>query len=801
MDTLTSDIRFAVRSLAKSKLFTLVALLSLALGIGANVTVFSVVNALAFKPLPYAAPERLVDLHETSATKLCGGCGVGTSYDGFIDWKRDARSFAQMAAFHERAFSVSGTEAAERVSGALVSAGMFEMLGVHPILGRDFSDEDDRVGAPAVAILSHSLWTTRYGADRRIVGQTIRVNGTAHTVIGVMPPSFEFPEIAKLWLPFTPNATRATRDQRDYDVIARLRDGVSVQDAGAEMRTIAAALEARYPETQKEWSAGVTPLREDLREQPVSVYWAFMGAIGLVLLIVCANLAGLMLARGAQRQREIAIRLAVGATRSRIVRTLLTESLLLSIVGGAIGLLIASWGVDFAGRAIGSRVPFYIHFDVDRAAITFCLAIAIGAGVLFGLFPALGSSRPDVNRTLKDASHTVRRSAARGLLVIAELALAMMLLASAGLLTKSFIKISAPERGYDESHLLTGVLQFLDVRYHDRAQLAAAQRDIATRLAAIPGATASTVERMDFIAGFGANDVPIRAEGVARIPAGVSPRFYHVISPGYFAAVELPVVAGRGFDDRDRDGTERVVMINKRMADALWPGGGAIGRRIKLGVADSLPWLTIVGIVGDVSGGDRQGSQPRNYAYVPLAQAPGTDISLAIRSGNPLSLIPAVRSAVRAVDPDLPVLALQTAEQQRRANYWPYELNALVMGLFAVFAILLSMVGLYGVIAYSTAQRTREIGVRLALGAESLHVVRMVLAQGSRLVVIGVLAGVGGSALALRALGAMLFGVSPIDLPIYAAVAALLSIIALAAVWLPARRAARISPLEALRAE
>jgi putative ABC transport system permease protein len=802
MDTLLNDIRFALRSLGKSKMFTAVAVVSLALGIGANVTVFSVVSALAFQPLPYAQPERLVDLHEWSATRLCGGCGVGTSYPGFIDWRDHVHSVSRMGAYTEHGYAISGTEAAERVSGAIVSAGTFDMLGVHPLLGREFSDEEDRVGGAPVVMLSHALWTRRYGADRRLVGQTIRVNGVPHTVIGIMPPGFGFPEYAEMWLPFVPNAAGGGRDSRDYDVVARLRDGISVEQAEAEMKVIAKSLADRYPETQKEWTAGASSLRKQMRAMPESVYWAFLGAIGFVLLIVCANIAGLMLARGAKRQREIAIRLAMGATRRRIVRALLTESLILSIGGGALGLIAAMWGVDLAVKAIGRQAPFYIHFGLDGLSLAFCLGVSILTGVLFGLFPALGTSRPDVNRTLKESSVTVKRSAVRGLLVIAELAMAMVLLAGAGLLTKSFLRISAPEQGYDDSNLLSGMLQFLDVRYRDPAQLGAAQTAIAERIAAIPGVAASTIDRAEFIAGFGQGDKKIQAEGVTDVPVGVSPRFYHVVAPGYFRAVELPVLAGRAFDDRDRAGTERVVMINKRMAEALWPGVSPIGRRIKLGPDDSLPWLTVVGLVGDVGGGDRAGSQQRNYAYVPATQKAGAEVTLFIRAARaPLTLANAVRGAVRAVDPDLPVLGLSTVEQQRRGNYWPYELNAIAMSLFAAFAILLAAVGLYGVIAYNTAQRTREIGVRMALGAEAKHVIAMVVGQGGRLVAIGVLVGAAGSALLLRALDVMLFGASPVDPPIYASVAGVLVLVSLAAAWVPARRAARISPLEALRAE
>jgi putative ABC transport system permease protein len=801
MDALISDLGFALRSLRKAKLFTLVSLASLALGIGACVTIFSVVDAIALRPLPYVEPDRLVDLHETSATKLCAGCSVGTSYAGFTDWRAAARSFSRMGTYLERPFAVSGTEAAERISGALVSADVFPLLGTAPALGRGFTADDDRVGAPPVVLLSDALWTRRYAADRRIVGATIRVNGVAHTVIGVMPPRFKFPEYAELWVPAAPNAVGGPRDQRDFGVVARLAPRVSLETADAELHAIAKGLEARHPE-QREWSAGVSSYRSAMRELPVSLSIALLGAVGFVLLIVCANVAGLLLARGVDRRREIAIRAALGASRGRIVRHLLAESLVLSLAGGALGLVVALWGVELAVWAIGVTPPFYVEIGVNRASVIFCAGSSILAGLLFGLLPALRSSSTDVQTALKDGATTVRRSALRGALVVGELALSMVLLAGAGLMMKSFVRISAPEQGYDARHLITGSLEFNDVKYRERPRLIAAQRRLAQELDRLPGAISAALERVDFLAGFGQSDRSIIAEGVSSTPAGASPRFYHVVSPGYFTTIKLPIVAGRSFTDADRDGAERVVIVNRRMAEMLWPSSTALGRRIKLGPVDSLPWLTVVGISGDVRGGGREGSQLRNYAYVPMAQAPGESATILVRAADAQSRVTdALRAAIRSVDPDLPLVGVQTTEARQRDQYWAYELFALVMGCFAGFAILLAAVGLYGVIAYTAAQRTREIGVRIALGAEPRHVLAMIASQAGRLVAFGILAGAVSSALMLRLLEAMLFGASTIDLPIYAAVAMFLGLVTMGAVWLPARRASRIDPLAALRAE
>ena len=798
MDALVSDIRFAFRSLAKSRTFTVVALLSLALGIGANVTVFSLVNALAFKALPFPEANRLVDLHELSATKLCAGCGVGTSYPGFIDWRANTRSFSQMGAYIERPFNISGTENAERIGGALVSAETFPLLGAHPVLGRSFTQDDDRVGATPVVMLGDAIFARRYGSDRRIIGQTIRVNGVPHTVIGVMPPRFRFPEFADLWVPFAPNAAGGTREERDFGVVARLMPGVSMAMANEEMHVIAKSLEERYPE-QKEWTAEATPFHIS-EALPGSMYGALLGAVGFVLLIVCANLAGLLLARGAGRQREIAIRLALGATRRRIVRHLLTESVILSAAGGALGMLLTAWAVDVIRTVAADRLPYYVTFDVDRATLVFSLGVSILTGLLFGLLPALRASAPDVHTTLKESSTTIKRSMTRGLLVIGELALAMILLAGAGVLTRSVVRLATPEQGREELDLLTGDLEFLDARYSDSTLVQSTVTSILERLQTAPGVASASAHAFQFVAGFGRADRSIRAEGAdTSLARSVSPRFAFVVTPGYFATERLPVRAGRAFNAQDRIGSQPVVMINQRMADVLWHGQSPLGRRIKLGSADSLPWLTVVGVAGDITSRDTVA----HYAYVPFAQsARNQRVTLLVRgSADPLSLVATVRAAVRSVDEDLPILALQTVRQQRRSNVAPYQLYATTMGSFAAFAILLAAIGLYGVVAYNAAQRTREIGVRIALGAEPKHVVALIAGQGGRLVVLGIVLGTAGSMLLLRVLRAMLFGASPIDLPVFTAVALLLVFTAALAIWLPARRAARIDPLEALRAE
>ncbi len=798
-----SDLRYAIRGLLKSKLFSAVALASLALGIGANVTVFSIVNTLLLKPLPYAEPQRLVDLHEFSATKLCAGCGVGTSFQGFNDWRASARSFSGMGAYLERPFVVSGTEMADRIGGAVVSAETFDVIGIHPALGRGFVGSDDRIGAAPVVMLSDALWNRRYGGDRRIVGQTIRVNGVAHTVIGVMPPRFKFPEFAELWVPVTPNAGSGTRDQRDFGVVARLKPDVSLATADAEMVVLAKGIEAQYPETQAEWTAHASPLRSNFSDIPAPALGILLAAVGVVLLIVCANLAGLLLARGTSRQREIAIRLALGATRAQIVRHLLTESVLLSLAGGALGMLVTMWGVDLAVNGFRTQLPFYIDFSIDWRTAAYCVVVSMATAVMFGLVPALRVSRPDVHTTLKEVGTTVRRSYLRGFMVIGELALALILLAGAGVIAKSMIRLATPDGNTKELDLVRGDVEFLDGRYQDRALVRTAVHEIVNGLERSPGVADVAGHYFQFIAGFGAQDRGIRAEGVDDATAlSVSPRFAFTVTPSYFETIGLPVVSGRRFDEQDRAGSAPTTIINRHMADVLWPGQSPLGRRIKLGTADSLPWLTIVGIVGDL--GSARGGIP-NYAYVPFDQATGDRLTLSVRSSaDPTSAIATIRAVARAVDPDLPVQGLQTVQQQRAATYWPYKLYSMTIGIFAAFALLLAAIGLYGVIAYNTSMRTREIGVRIALGAEAKHVQAMVVKEGGRLVVAGLLIGLAGAVVTMRALSAasaLMFGPNVSDVGLYGIVVLVLGGVALAAMWAPARRASRVSPLEALRAE
>jgi putative ABC transport system permease protein len=801
MDALARDIRFAVRSLAKSKLFTTVAILMLAVGIGVNTAVFSLVDATVFKPLPFRNARELVGVSEWSATKLCSFCQVGTSFPGFLDWRERTRSFAGVGAYSELAVAISGTESPERVTGAVVSFDLFPTLGVSPALGRGIRADEDRAGGERVVLLGNDLWRRRFRSDSNILGAAIRVNGESYTVIGVMPPRFKFPEFAELWLPLAHFAHSAPRTARDYDVIARLRTGVTLAQANAEVRSLALALEQQYPESQAEWTARVSSFRRDYAGETAKLWVVMLGAVTFVLLIVCANLAGLLLARGLGRQREIAIRTALGASRRQIVRQLLAESFVLAVVGGALGSILALWFVDLTLASIGTQIPFWLDFGIDARALAFCTAVSVATGVAFGLVPALRVSQPDVHATLKQSGQSLTgagRSRLRSGLVLVELALALVLLAGAGVLIKSFLYLR-PHSAYDTGRILTANVEFLDRRYEDRLQVLQVASQMVERLASTPEMNGVAMRRFDFLRGFGAEQNSLAGEGTRALPAGASPSFATVVTSAYFGIVDERLLNGRLFGLQDRLGSAPVAIVNAQLARQLWASDEPLGKRLKLGPADSLPWLTVVGVVAD----GRSDRSIRNRVYVPFAQSPGRPATLLVRTRqpDPLRFASDVRAIARSLDADLPLVGLKTVKQQDHDQYWPYEMVALFMSGFAALAILLAAVGLYGVIAFSVSQRTREIGIRRALGATERHVLLLVTGQGIRLVVGGIVLGVVGAVGLLQVLKSMLFGVSPVDPVVYVLVTILLGFVALLASYVPARRAARVDPMIALRSE
>jgi predicted permease len=797
MRGLLDDLRFSIRLLRRAPAMSAAVMASLALGIAANTAVFSFVNAVQFKPLPVADEARLVDLSETSRTELCAGCAVGTSYPTYLDWKAAATSFETFGAYREERFVVSGPGGPDRVGGALASAELFPMLGVRPSMGREFEPADDAPGAAPVVILSDVLWRSRFAADPDIIGSSAKVNGVARTVVGVMPPGFRFPEFAQVWLPLAPAAGEWARGDRSLSVVARLRRGVSLDVARAEMATLAAAQAVAHPATHGRWSATAVSLREDLTAETATASVVLLGAVAFVLLIACANVANLLLAQALARRRELAVRLALGATRMRVIRLVLAESLVLAAGGGAAGLLAALWLAGAVVAAVGMDAPYWIQFGVDWRVFAFCGLITVVAACLCGIAPAMQAARPQVAVELKEGEAASGGRGARRIrhtLIVGQLALALVLLACAGLLIKTVARTFRFDAGFDTSKVVVGDLNLEGPAFASPRAITALTATLFERLDR-PGLT-SAVSRTVFFAGFGAEARRMSAEGVDVVPAGASPRFYFAVSDDYFAVRELRLRAGRTFAAGDSD----AVVVNVTLAQRLWGDRNPLGARIRFGDAASrAPWLTVVGVV-ESEGTPLSARVAAPAAYVPFAAHPGREFALYVRtSGIAAELIPEVRAAVRSVDPDLPVEDLMTMEQMFAAWSAPARFVATLMTSLSAVALLLACIGIYGVMTYAIRQRSREIGVRLALGATPRQVRTLMARRGAGLVAVGIVIGAAGAWVSTRMLEGVLAGTSPTDPVVFASVAAILGAIGCLASWLPARKAAAIDPLAVLR--
>ena len=802
------DLRFALRTLAKSPGFAFVAIASLALGIGANSTIFSLVRATLMPTLPYRDVARLVDVYETSAD-LCPGCGVGTSYAAYQEWRARTRAFASFGASREDEFVVSGTDEAVRVPGALISATLFPTLGIQPALGRGFAEDEDRPGAPRVALLSYGLWERMFGADTSVVGRSVRVNGVPTTIVGVMPKGLGYPEFAQMWTPLGAVAVQGGRDDRTTDVVARLASGTTLEQGRSDVRVVGEQIAREHPAEYKGWSATASPVLDALRQDSGPPFLLLLGASAFVLLIACANLANLMLVRAGRREREVAVRLALGAGRARLVRMLLAESVIVSLAGGALGLLIALWGVDAVPRLIGTQIPFWIVFVVDWRVATFAFVLSGLTAMAFGLVPALRASRPNLVESLKEgvqsATASARRGRLRSALVVAQIACALVLLAGAGLMIKTFLRArNVTDLGYDPRGVLTANVHLLQPRYEDEAQVGAFAGAVQERLAAVPGITATSVEHTAFLGTFVGTLGNMTLEGTTTaVPDNIVPRFSKAVGNDYFRLLRIPLRRGRVFGVGDRAGAPGVVVVNEAAAQALWPNADPIGRRLKLGPPDAdRPWLTVVGVVASTIGSPLGRSRPTGFVYVPFAQQPGRPVALLARAAAaPADLAPAVRAEIRAVDPDAAVDAVTTMEASLGSWIGPVRFFVRLLGALASLAVGLAALGIYGVVSYAVAQRTREIGIRMALGATARGILRLVIAYGVTLTLVGVAVGIAGSFAITRVMRGILFGTSATDPVVFAAVSVLLGLVSVAACYAPARRAVRIEPIIALRQE
>jgi putative ABC transport system permease protein len=810
MNNLWLDLRYGARMLVKKPGFTLVAVLTLALGIGANTAIFSLVSAVLLRPLNYVAPEQLMLVWEDATA--AGFPRDSPAPANYADWKAQNHSFVDMAALDQRIYNLTGDGEPEMVLGYAANANFFPLLGVQAALGRTFTVEEDKPGTDKVVVLSHGLWQTRYGGERGIVGRAIQLNGEKYTVVGVMPPDFQFErQDVGLWAPLAFTSEQfADRGSHFLEVVARLKPGVTVAQANADMRVVMERIAAAYPDEEGGVSAAVVPLHDEFVGDVRRPFTMLLVAVAFVLLIACANIAGVLLSRAAARQREIAVRAALGASRWRIIRQLLTESLLLGGAGGALGLLLALWAFAFLQQLIPVGLRASTTLTLDLPVLGFTLAVSLLAGVIFGLAPALAASRTDLNEALKQGGgRSVFGAAQRWLrssFVIAEIALALILLVGAGLLVQTLAKLRGQ---YAELHLenvLTVRTQLLGDRYREQAQRVAFYDGVLQRVAHLPGVTAAGyTTAAPLLRKGGANGLTL--EGHETDPNTNYNANHRQISPDYFKAIGLALREGRTFNEQDTERTVPVTIINETMARAYWPGASPIGKRFKIGMPNGPnPWLTIVGVVADVR--QMGADEPvKAEMYLPYKQAAAFATFFAPRdlvvrtAGNPTSLVSSVRQAVHEIDPYQPLANIRTMSEVLSRETAQRRIGMILLTSFAGLALLLAALGIYGVLAYFVVQHTPEIGVRMALGAQRGDVLRLVIGKGMRLALAGVGVGLAGAYALTRLMRSLLFEVKATDPLTFGLLALLLTLVAFVACYIPARRATKVDPMVALRYE
>jgi putative ABC transport system permease protein len=807
METLLQDFKYGVRMLYKNRGFTAIALLALALGIGANTAIFSVVNSVLLRPLPYRDPQRLIMIWENYQQRG-GPEREWASPADFRDFRDQAQSFEHVAALVGWGPTLTGQDEPADLQGAAVSYDTFEMLGVEPALGRSFRADEDRAGAERVAVLSHNLWQRRFGSDPAIVGKNLTLGGESYAVIGVMPRGFSFPILkdTEIWRPITPALAAIPGCDRGcviLRVIAKLNPGVPIEAARAEMTALTSRLAEQYPESNKGVGATLVPLHEQLVGDVRPAMLVLLGAVGLVLLIACANVANLLLARAAAREKEVAIRAALGASRSRLIRQHLTESLVLAVIGGALGLLTAFWIVDLLVSVAPKGTPRIEEVAIDPIVLAFTFGTAMLTGIAFGLAPALLSSRTNFNSTLKeggrDTSATSRGARVRSGLVVSEVALALMLLIGAGLLIKSFINLQRVDPGFNPKSVLRIDVSLPRTRYPERNQSASFYKELLDRVAALPGVqSAGAVSSLPLSGGGTDSNFAIEGQPAAE-PDQRPVAWYSSVTPGYFRAMGIRLLKGRELTEADNADARKTVVISESMARRYFTDQDPLGKRIVFGGGNDP--REIVGVVSDVKFfGLNLDARPS--MYYPHAQNPARGMSLVVRTqGGPLSLAAAIRGQVSALDRNLAVSNVMTMEQLVGASLSEPRFVLLLLGAFASVAMLLSAIGVYGVVSYSVTQRSHEIGVRMALGAQMSDVLKLVVGQGMTLVLGGVGLGLIAAFALSRVMESLLFGVSATDLTTFAATSIILAAVALGACLVPARRATKVGPMESLRYE
>jgi putative ABC transport system permease protein len=799
------DLRYALRMLAKSPAFTFVAILTLGLAIGANTAIFSVVNAVLLRPLPYPQSEQLVRVFGTQPTLP----EAPSSPANFLEWRTENQVFEHIATYVGKGFNVTGTDKPERLIGARVSFDLFRLLRVRPALGRDFTAEEDRDGANPVIILSYEFWQRRFAGDPNAIGQTIKLSDQTYTIIGVMPRGFAFPSTrTEVWTPvaFSPGEA-ATRDTNFIDAVARLKPGVSLEQAQANMTAVAQSQAQRYPKSNFGIGVKVVSLQEQMVGNVRPMLIVLFGAVGFVLLIACTNVANLLLARAAARHREMAIRGALGASRSQVIRLLLTESVLLAIVGGALGLILAIWSLDLLVSLKPTNLPRIAEIGVNRTVFLFTAGVSILTGLLFGLAPAWQVSKSDLNEGLKESgrgSDAPRRHRLRALLVISEVALSLVLLAGAGLMIRSFSRLLAVDPGFKPDHVLTAFVSLPLAKYWKHEDQVAFYEQLVERLRNVPGVSAASV--VTDIPLYGGSSTGFDVEGRPPAPPGQRAMTdYRIISPDYFAAMGMRLIKGRSFGPHDIEAAPGVVIINETLAARHFPGEDPIGKRLAMSGAPK-DLREIVGIVADVRnyGVD---AEVKPEAYVPLSQsAPNylsgvtSALTIVVRSTiDPTALGQAIREQVQALDKDEPVSEIKTMELYLAESIAQRRFNMMLLAIFAGLALVLAAVGIYGVIAYTVTQRTHEMGIRIALGARGGDILRLVFSNAMGTTITGVLIGLVAAFALTRLLRSLLYQVTATDPVVFATIPLLVLAVGAIATYFPARRAMKVNPITALR--
>jgi putative ABC transport system permease protein len=814
METLWQDMRYGIRMLLKAPSFSIVATIALALGIGANTAIFSVVNGVLLRPLPFTKSEQLMSVWEMDPTR--GQVRGTASYPNFADWREQNRVFERMASYHGNDFIMTGRGESTRLQGAVVNADLFSLLDVAPAIGRGFLPEEDNPGdSGRVVILSQELYQKRFNSDPNVIGrQSIVLDGKTYTIVGVMPHAFQFPiqnEPVELWTTVALDREGKTpiTDQRGahyMNVIARLKPGVSKEQAQAEMTSISARLEQQYPDKNLHKSIRIEPALEAIVGDIRPALLILLGAVGCVLLIACANVANLLLARAMTRHKEMAIRSALGASRSRVVRQLLTESILLSLAGGALGLVLAVWWSDLLIALGKEDIPRALQVGLDWSVLGFTLVVSVLTGIVFGLVPALHSSKTQLTETLKEggrgSGEGARRNRVRGVLVVGELAIAVVLLVGAGLLIQSLWRLRQVSPGFSSQNVLTFVVGIPEVKYPTDKQ-AHFYHDLVGRIESLPGvAAASSVIPLPLSGD--RFSISFETEGRPVAKGNLPSADFFVIEANYFKTLGISQLKGRDFTERDDNKAPAVIIVNQAFARKFFPDEDAIGKHIKPGIStyEGDPQMReIVGVVADVKNRSLNSAVAPAY-FVPQAQVPFNQMTVVVKTTNdPRSLIAAAQREVTTIDKELPVFNVKTMDDYLAASVAAPRFNTTLLSIFAAVALVLTIVGLYGVMSYSVAQRTNEIGIRMALGAQTRDVLRLIVSQGFKLVLLGLAIGLMGAFALMRVISGLVFGVTTKDPLTFGVVAVVLAFVALLACYVPARRAARVDPMKALRYE